>query len=219
MKIISVYLFVKDDDINYKIILYGSRNLAFKCNEKNNFNELKNYISNYNYLWSNIDVMTGDYLPYIGEIKNNMFIATGYNTWGMTNSVLAGKVIRNLIINKEDKYSKIFNPKRNGGSCLFKAIFSSGKSYFEEIFYSNKLWYSKNVSFEKIDNDDVGIYIDDNGIKHIVYNRCPHMKCGLIFNEEEKTWDCPCHGSRFDVDGHVIEGPSNYDICYKEKDS
>ena len=47
--------------------------------------------------------------------------------------------------------------------------------------------------------------------------KCPHMKCNLVFNDEEKTWDCPCHGSRFDLDGKCIEGPSNYDISYKNK--
>jgi len=63
----------------------------------------------------------------------------------------------------------------------------------------------------------IAIYIDKNNKKHIVYNKCPHLKCSLIFNEKEKTWDCPCHGSRFDIDGKCIEGPSNYDIVYKNK--
>ena len=62
-----------------------------------------------------------------------------------------------------------------------------------------------------------GIYVDDEGEEHIVYNLCPHMKCSLIFNEIEKTWDCPCHGSRFNIDGKSIEGPSNYDITYSEE--
>ena len=57
---------------------------------------------------------------------------------------------------------------------------------------------------------------DDNGLKHTVYNLCPHMKCSLTFNEVEKTWDCPCHGSRFDIDGKCTLGPSNYDISYKQ---
>ena len=58
--------------------------------------------------------------------------------------------------------------------------------------------------------------VDEEKKEHIVYNKCPHLKCGLIFNEIEHTWDCPCHGSRFDIDGNVIEGPSNYNITYKE---
>ena len=60
------------------------------------------------------------------------------------------------------------------------------------------------------------INIDENRKEHIVYNICPHLKCSLIFNEVEKTWDCPCHASRFDIDGNVIEGPSTYNISYKK---
>ena len=79
-----------------------------------------------------------------------------------------------------------------------------------------KSWYSNNVKFEKRNGKNVAIYIDENKKEHIVYNLCPHLKCSLMFNEVEKTWDCPCHGSRFDIDGKCIEGPSNYDITYKE---
>ena len=61
-----------------------------------------------------------------------------------------------------------------------------------------------------------GSYKDEKGIKHIVHNKCPHLGCSLIFNEVEKTWDCPCHSSRFDIDGKCIKGPSNYDISYKK---
>lgn len=64
----------------------------------------------------------------------------------------------------------------------------------------------------------MAIYIDDQNKEHIVYNKCPHLKCSLIFNEVEKTWDCPCHGSRFDIDGKCIQGPSCYDIEYHEKE-
>ena len=67
----------------------------------------------------------------------------------------------------------------------------------------------------KINGEKVAIYKDTNGKEHIVYNRCPHMKCGIVFNEVENTWDCLCHGSRFDLDGKCIEGPSNYDISFK----
>jgi len=57
-----------------------------------------------------------------------------------------------------------------------------------------------------------GLYIDDDGKKHFVHHKCPHMRCNLVFNQADKTWDCPCHGSRFNIDGDVIEGPTNYSI-------
>ena len=82
----------------------------------------------------------------------------------------------------------------------------------------NKAFYNDRVFFTKKDGQNIAIYIDDEIKKHIVYNKCPHLKCSLIFNEVEKTWDCPCHASRFDLDGNVIEGPSTYNISFKSDD-
>ena len=166
--------------------------------------------------------MTNDLLPYIGRLnESNILIGTGYNTWGMTNGSLAGKIISDIILDRKNRYIELFNPHRklNLGSFLNfpVALFSSAYSFLKTKVSKNKDWYSERVRFEKRNGRDVGIYIDDEGIEHIVYNLCPHMKCSLIFNEIEKTWDCPCHGSRFDIDGKSIEGPSNYDITYSEE--
>ena len=78
--------------------------------------------------------------------------------------------------------------------------------------YSFLLYY---ISFKYENGKSIAIYKEKNKI-HKVYNKCPHLGCSLIFNEEEKTWDCPCHSSRFDIDGNCIKGPSNYDISYKK---
>jgi len=99
---------------------------------------------------------------------------------------------------------------------IINDAYSSIKSIIDTKICKNKPFYSKNVIFKKKNGKDIAIYTDNNGIKHIVYNKCPHLKCNLIFNEEEKTWDCPCHSSRFDIDGFVIKGPSNYNISYKK---
>ena len=74
------------------------------------------------------------------------------------------------------------------------------------------MWKKNNPTYIKIEGILYGVYIDNEDKRHIVRLLCPHMKCNLVFNREEKTWDCPCHGSRFDLDGHVIEGPATYDI-------
>ena len=76
-------------------------------------------------------------------------------------------------------------------------------------------YYNDNVKIKLINGKRCGIYIDNNK-EHIVSNICPHMKCNLIFNYVDKTWDCPCHGSRFTIDGDVIEGPSVYNIKIKK---
>ena len=176
-------------------------------------------INNYNYLWSNYDLITLDHLPLIGFIDKNMIIATGYNTWGNTNSVIASTIIKDLINHKANIYRDLFNPKR----CFSKEkiinypinIFSSAYSFISSKVNKNKSFYEDNPKFTKLNGKSVAIYKDEKSIEHIIYNKCPHLGCGLIFNEVEKTWDCPCHGSRFDLDGKCIMGPSNYDIGYK----
>lgn len=200
----------------YKLILTGSHNIINNLNEENNFKEICK--KEPDYIWSNIDIMTKDSMPYIGSISKNLFIATGYNTWGMTNGTLAGEIISDKILKRENEYAKLFNPKRhNNLNTIIKyplyAIFSSYALINSKI-NKNKSWY-KNVTFKKINGINVGIYKDELGKNHIVKTNCPHLGCTLIFNSIEKTWDCPCHASRFDIDGNVISGPSNYDISFK----
>lgn len=210
--------FYKNNKDNYRIFLYGSRNLCMNVNDGEHFAKLKAFPFDYKYIWSNIDIITSDYLPYIGKIKRDLYLATGYNTWGMTNSAIAGKVISDLILNKENKYIDLFNPKRGVKIDRIPLILGSNmKSFIEEKLTPDKEWYKNNVRIENRNGKKVGIYIDGDKREHIVYLKCPHFGCNVVFNEEEKTWDCPCHGSRFDLDGKVIEGPSNYDISYKEK--
>jgi len=211
-----------EDNQNWEIFLTNSHNMAIKDNYQKNFQQLLQKNKKYpEYLWSNKDIITNDYLPFIGALKEkNLFIATGYNTWGMTNGSLAGKIIADLIFKKENIYANLFNPLRdlNLGKILnFPLIIGSNTySFTKSHLVKQKKWYSNNVRFEKRNGKNIAIYIDETKKEHIVYNLCPHLKCGLLFNEIEKTWDCPCHGSRFDIDGHCIEGPSNYDITYKE---
>lgn len=136
-----------------------------------------------NYIWSNIDIITNDGLPYIGKIKDNLLIATGYNTWGLTNGVLAGKIISDIILNRDGSYIKLFNPLRmNKYICLgmLKNIYNSASGYLKGLLKGKK--------------------------------KCPHMGCKLIYNKAESTWDCPCHGSRFDKDGKCISAPANRKI-------
>ena len=207
--------FHNDKNNIYKILLNNSHNICIKDNIKENFYELLKYKPDY--IWSNKDIITIDSLPYIGLIDNNMLIATGYNTWGMTNGSIAGKVISDIILNNKNKYIELFNPKRNiniGTIINFPLILGSNTySFIKSKLYKNKTWYN-NIKFEKRNGKDIAIYIDENKKEHKVYNVCPHLKCSLIFNEIERTWDCPCHGSKFDIDGNVLEGPSNYNIKY-----
>ena len=207
--------FYKDNDKNYQISLGSSHNLAFKLNDKLLFDKVQKQFNLKNediiMKYSNSDIITSDHVPYIGKLKNNMYIGCGYNTWGMTNSVLASKILSDLILNKNNEYTSLFNPNRINISNIIKLpyyIYNGIYSYLRSKINKNKSWYSKNVTIK----NNIGTYIDEKGTEHKVKNKCPHLGCGLIFNEEEKTWDCPCHGSRFDIDGKCIKGPSNENI-------
>ena len=206
------------NDKTYEIYLNNPHNMCIKDNYKKNFLTLLD--TKPDYIWSNKDIMTNDSLPFIGTLKENLLIGTGYNTWGITNGSLAGKIIADIILNNKNEYIELFKPKRNiniGKIINTPLIISSNiYSFIKSKIKKKKKWYPSNIKFEKRNGKNIAIYIDENKKEHIVYNLCPHLKCSLLFNEIERTWDCPCHGSRFDIDGNSIEGPSNYNITYKE---
>ena len=215
--------FYKDGENIYQISLAESHNTSIKQNDEYHFKRVKEIFnlkeSDIVMTYSNVDIMTPDHMPYIGMLKDNIYIACGYNTWGMTNGVLAASIISDMILNKENEYAEIFNPNRINLANIIdlpNIIFSQTKSFLGPKLIKNKSWYKDNITFINKDGKNLAIYKDENGFKHIIHNKCPHFGCSLIFNEEEKTWDCPCHSSRFDIDGKCIKGPSNYDITYKE---
>lgn len=193
-----------------------SKNLNNEANFKNLIKKFESKFSNkITNLWFTYDLITNDKLPIIGKLKENLYIATGFNKWGMTNGTLAGKILSDLITNESNQYINLFDPEREITMEQIKNFFADGfttiSSLVDSKINKNKDFY-ENVVFKKINNVECAIYIDENKKEHIVKNKCPHMGCSLIFNNQEKTWDCPCHGSRYDIDGNVIKGPSNKNI-------
>ena len=215
--------FYKDGKNIYQISLAESHNTSVKQNDSYHFSRVKEIFklkeSDIVMTYSNVDVMTPDHMPYVGRLKGNMYIAVGYNTWGMTNGVLAAKIMSDMILNKENEYVELFNPNRINLANIIdlpNILYSQTKSFFGPKLIKYKFWYKDNIKFINKDGKSLAIYKDEKGNNRIIHNKCPHFGCSLIFNEEEKTWDCPCHSSRFDIDGKCIKGPSNYDISYKE---
>lgn len=197
----------------YQISLSESHNTAFKQNDLYHFKRVKEIFDldekNIIMSYSNVDILTHDHMPYIGKIKNNMYISTGYSTWGMTNSIIGAKIISDLINNKENQYTKIFNPLRKNLAFFInipKVLFLHTKAFIGPKINKNKNWYKNKIKFK----GSKASYQDN-----IINNKCPHMGCSLIFNMKEKTWDCPCHSSRFDISGKCIKGPSLKDVSKK----
>lgn len=214
--------FYEDESGIYEICLASSHKTSKDQNDNKNFKNVKRIFNIKEEeivdSWSNVDIITDDKLPFIGEAKKNFYIATGFNTWGMTNGILAGFLLSRKVLGEKMPFEDLFFPKRSN--------FYQVKNFFPNILGSvvsfigskkhEKNWYKSNLVFTKKNGKSVAIYTDKERKEHIVYTTCPHMGCSLIFNELEKTWDCPCHSSRFTMDGECIKGPSTKDIKYRK---
>ena len=215
------YRYHQDDKNNYLIYLTNSMASPNIKSIKGNFENLKKKY-NFDYVWSNKDIITNDYLPLIGKLDEDddgVLLACGYNTWGMTNATLASMILRDIILKRQNKYIELFRPDRLLSWNKVVRFFPDAYGSVKAILKSNKRNVNNSrVIYTKLDGKNVAIYKDENNKEHIVLNRCLHMKCGLVFNEVEKTWDCLCHGSRYDIDGKCIEGPSNHDITFKDSE-
>ena len=212
----------------YIIYLSEAKSLGKNMDNKKNYEKviwrvkstLSQEITNY---WFNYDLMTLDSIPLIGYLEKDnydLLIGTGYNTWGLTNGTIAGKVISDLLLDKVNEYSDLFNPTRemmisNANKLVVNNI-SQAKIFIESKI--NKKQHTNKAYVVSENNISYGIYIDDNGNKYKVFNKCPHLSCSLSFNEIDKTWDCPCHGSRFDIRGVSVKGPSIYSIKLPKKE-
>ncbi len=168
--------------------------------------------------WSAQDCITLDNIPYIGNFsKNNpnIYIATGFGKWGMTSSMVSANIISDRICRRKNENKDIFSPQRfNLPACSKNMLTNIGytiKGFASHILFTTEKYENVNINSAKIINyqgHHAGAYRDENGIIYIVSLKCPHLKCRLNWNETTKTWDCPCHGSRYDYKGNLIDNPA-----------
>ena len=173
--------------------------------------------------WNTEDCIPLDKIPYIGEFSNlmpNMYIATGYKKWGMTSSNVAANIISNRILGKENKYEKVFESTRLKPIKNYKEL----GNIVKEVSYSliiNKLKKAEDILEDvkkdegriiELEDSKVGVYKNKDGKIFAVKPVCTHLGCELSWNNLDKTWDCPCHGSRFDYEGMSLYDPSIKDL-------
>lgn len=173
------------------------------------------------YRWNTEDSISLDKIAYIGELScfcKNILVATGYNKWGMTTSNIASRIIVDKILGKKNKYEDIYSSTRLKPIKNCREMLNMVKTSVNSLFI-NKLKVKsvdkvelKNGSVYKENGNIVGIYKDENGKVYKVKPVCKHLGCLLKFNELDNTWDCPCHGSRYDYRGKVIYGPSSRNL-------
>ena len=204
--------FLEDGEV-YQITLMGSHRIRKSWNYLQNFSYLAR--SQPEFLWSNEDVMTFDMMPLSGVLQSHMYLATGYNTWGMTNGTLSARIISDLILKRENSYAALFSLyRKNFGAKILPYLENAFDNTYS--FIRSKLYHPDflNMEFLKSDGKEVAVYHDGKKT-YAVLRRCPHMGCTLLFNPLEKTWECPCHASKFDITGKCIKGPSKYSITFR----
>lgn len=182
------------------------------------------------YEWDTRDCITLDKIPYIGEFSNfmpNVYVATGFNKWGMTSSNIAANIISDKILGIDNKYSKIYDATRLNPIKNIDELKNMTKQVIKS-FVANRIKIPKedvsaikndNGGIIKIDGNSVGIYKDSQGKVYAINPTCTHLGCLLTWNNVDKTWDCPCHGSRFDFSGKNIYDPAFKDLKRYEIDN
>ncbi|WP_231184954.1 FAD-dependent oxidoreductase [Haladaptatus sp. DYF46] len=175
------------------------------------------------YRWSTQDYRSVDGMPFVGRAapwRKHVYVATGFGGWGMSGGIAAGRVLAEEIAGDGSEWADAFDPGRlpplSDLPSLAGENANVGKRFVED-------WVSKpskagaslargEARVVREDGTPVAEYRDDGGERHRVSAVCPHLKCVVAWNDAEKSWDCPCHGSRFDYDGTLLGGPAVRDL-------
>lgn len=197
---------------------------------KKKFDELEKFardrfdIDTIEYKWAAQSYRSADGLPYIGEIEDKIFTGTGFSTDGLTYGTLAAMIISDSIAQIKNKWSNTYDINRNNPGKAAKDYIKENANVMGEYMkdfpgISDESEIKDLPAGEgkvlNIDGEKIAVYRDANNVVHAISAVCTHMKCIINWNNAEKSWDCPCHGSRFDLDGTVLEGPATSDLLSK----
>ena len=176
------------------------------------------------YRWSTQDYMSVDRVPYIGRLSRrskHVFVATGFNKWGMTSGTVAAELLSHAVLGRENRWADLYDSKR------INARAAAGKFVKENTSTGLRFFAQRFARGEKRSPDELkpgeggilrvsglkrAVYKDEGGQVHVLSPVCRHLWCYVEWNEAERSWDCPCHGSRYTGEGRVIQGPSVQDL-------
>ena len=197
--------------------------------ERTKYDELEQFLREHwpaagdvEYRWSTQDYMPHDKVPLIGRVRRgaeHLYTATAFQKWGMTNGTAGAMIMADAILGRANPWAELFDAKRlkpYGTTSFVKENAAAGYHFFADRIRPG----------EKSSADDLrpgegaivgrvrktAAYRDDDGDVHELSPVCQHLYCHVDWNPAERSWDCPCHGSRYAADGRVIEGPATKDL-------
>lgn len=172
--------------------------------------------------WATHDTVSRDGIPYVGRYggSRHLFLATGFGGWGMTNGTTAGLLLADLVLGRENPWANLYDPARVGVVATAKALVEDAvdeaKSLVEEPATGEAEGRDLPPGGARVVTwgwDKYALYRDPQGVLHRVSAVCTHLGCVVRWNSAETSWDCPCHGSRFDPDGRVLHGPATHPLA------
>ncbi|WP_413470923.1 FAD-dependent oxidoreductase [Streptomyces peucetius] len=173
------------------------------------------------YRWAAQDNDPSDRVPLIGPFHpaaRHTYVATGFGGWGMSGGVLAGRLLTDLICAMKPPWADLYDPRRlwstlREAPTLLSQQAEVGKHFVGDRLRTTHVDSASDIApgsgaVVRLNGQRCAVYRDDDGGCHAVSARCTHLGCLVAFNEAERSWDCPCHGSRYGVDGSVLQGPA-----------
>lgn len=223
------YRFAKDGDRDILLVGGSDHKTGSKIDLSKAYDNLEMEVRKYYpncevlYKWNTEDCISLDKIPYIGEFSDfmpNVFVGTGFNKWGMTSSNVAANIIVDKILGIDNKYEDVFKSKRLHPIKNREELANMVKETVNSLVINK--FKVKELDFSEIkkdtghvieyDGEKMGIYKVVNGEIFAVKPICTHLGCLLSWNNLDKTWDCPCHGSRFDYRGKNLYNPGIKDL-------
>lgn len=188
-------------------------------------------VSDFRYHWSAEETSSLDKVPFAGRISpvsHRVLTAAGFGGWGMTNGTASALILRDLVLGDRNPWAEVFDARRAEATI-------PGREFVKHNVHVGKTWLKDRLSaapdagLETLQPGDAGIinvggkktaaYRDDEGTVHALSPVCTHMGCDVEWNAGEKSWDCPCHGSRFSYEGEVLHGPASTPLRRRDTDA